>query len=221
MVAGLGALALFLTFSRAAWLGALVLAAVSLALVPRSARPRLGRAIWLGALVMAAAALVLAGLVLTRIGAAGRVNALEDASLLERRLLIGYGLQAWRAQPLTGVGAGGFVQWAARNSGAGFPFEPVHNLPLLVLAETGIIGAAAALALVGTVTWTIGRGRKHLTPAQALWAAALASILVTGLFDHSWWTQPPARMLAVAALAMALSTQPGRPAVQTDEVAPR
>ncbi len=198
---GAGAFALALTFSRAAWLGALGMALAVAGMARASTRPRLKVA---GA-VMALTALLtlapLAGWLAPRLGLAGPANDLERASTLERTLLIGFSLDAWRAQPLTGVGAGAFPQWAARNTGAGYPFEPVHNVPLLILAETGVVGAAAALALVGAVAGRIWRRRGRMEAAEAAWAAGLVGLLITGLFDHLWWTQPPARILAVLVLA--------------------
>jgi hypothetical protein len=47
-----------------------------------------------------------------------------------------------------------------------------------------------------------------LTVAGAVWSAVLVAILVAGLFDHLWWTQPPARVLAVIALAQWMSETP-------------
>jgi O-antigen ligase len=128
-------------------------------------------------------------------------NPIERASTLERSLLIGYGLDAWRAQPLTGVGAGNFVQWAARRVPERYPFEPVHNVALQALAETGVAGALALIALVTAMAWRMWRRRALMTAAEAAWAAALVGMGAAGLFDHLWWTQPPARALCVMALA--------------------
>lgn len=200
-VLGLGTGALALTFSRAAWLGALALAGGAAWLVPAHARGRLKTAGAAASLVMIVTLVPLAGFLTTRLGVAGPANNLERASALERALLIGYSLDAWRAQPVTGVGAGAFPQWAARNTGAGYPFEPVHNAPLLILAETGVLGATAALTLAGAVAWRVWKRRRMMDAAEAVGAAVLLAILVTGLFDHLWWTQPPARLLAGLALA--------------------
>jgi O-antigen ligase len=129
-------------------------------------------------------------------------NPLERASLLERSLLVGYGLEAWRAQPLTGVGAGGFVQWAARHAPEGRSFEPVHNTLLLMLAETGVVGGIAVIAAAGVFLWRVWSRREVMSAAEAAWAAVLSGVCVTGLFDHLWWTQPPARTLFVMAVAL-------------------
>lgn len=197
----LAAAALGLTLSRAAWLGGAAAALALIWLAPRAARKRARLAAGAGALALAAVLLPLAPYLLSRLGAGGG-NALEQASALERTLLIGYSLEAWRARPLTGVGAGAFVQWAARETGAGLPFEPVHNIPLLILAETGLVGLAAALALAGAWAGRVWGRRGAASAAEAAWAAALAGAGVIGLFDHTWWTQAPARTLLVIALAL-------------------
>lgn len=197
-----GALSLCLTFSRAAWIGALTGAAALLWLLPRRVAHRSRLALAVGSCAALLAAVPLASFVLARTDVAGQRIALERASTLERTLLMGYSLQAWRAQPLTGVGAAGFVQWAARTIPERYPFQPVHSLPLLVLAETGLLGGAAMLALVAAVAWRVWRRRGQVSVAEAVWSAVLLGVCVTGLFDHLWWTQPPARTLLVVALGL-------------------
>jgi O-antigen ligase len=208
LLLGLGGVTLALTFSRAAWLGALALALAAWFLVPRAARDRLRVALALSAGLGLIAVLPLLSFLLGRLNLTQPANRLETASTLERTLLAGYALQAWQAAPLTGVGAGGFVQWAARYTGEAYPFQPVHTVPLLILAETGALGGAAALALFGIVMARAWRMRRALTVAGAVWSAVLVAILVAGLFDHLWWTQPPARVLAVIALAQWMSETP-------------
>ncbi len=201
IVLGLGAACVALTFSRAAWVGALALAATAWWLTPHTVRVRLQVALAMCAIAGSLILLPLTPFLISRVNVVEPANRLEAASTLERMLLIGYSVQAWQAEPVTGVGAGGFVQWAARHTGEALPFQPVHNVPLLILAETGWLGGAAALALLVVVTAQFWRRRSTLTASAAVWSAALVAIAVTGLFDHLWWTQPPARALAVCALA--------------------
>ncbi len=200
----LGGAALALTFSRAAWLGLGAMLITALGLIQSEARSRLRLAASTSALMMAATLIPLTPFLLSRLNINAPANALELSSTSERARLVEYGLQAWQAQPLTGVGAGVFVQWAARHTDQRFPSEPVHNLPLLVLSETGVIGGAAALALLGAIVAEARRRQfvvRYASSAEAVWAAVLLGAFVAGLFDHVWWTQPPARTLIVAALA--------------------
>ena len=200
----LGVAALALTFSRAAWLGLGAMLITALWLIQSEARSRLRLAASMSALMMAATLIPLTPFLLSRLNINGPANALESASTSERARLVEHGLQAWQAQPLTGVGAGAFVQWAARHTDQRFPFQPVHNLPLLVLSETGVMGGAAALALLGAIAAEMRRRQfvvRYASSAEAVWAAVLLGAFVAGLFDHVWWTQPPAQTLVVMALA--------------------
>jgi hypothetical protein len=201
-VIGVGVLSLFLTFSRAAWLGLIAAGAALPFLLPRSLLRRGRGVLAIGAGVAVLAALPLLPFVTARAELAGQRIALERASTLERSILIGYGLEAWRAQPLTGVGAGAFVQWTARVLPSHYTFEPVHSLPLLLLAETGLLGGAALAGLIAAVAQRVWRRRDQATVAEAVWACVLLGVLVTSLFDHIWWTMPPARTLFVTVLAL-------------------
>jgi O-antigen ligase len=191
-----------LTFSRAAWLGLAggLLAAYFFA--PQEFRSQTKRAIFICATAAALVLVPLSSFVFSRAGVSGQENRLEFASTLERTLLIQYGFQVWQASPLTGVGTGGFVQWAAQNTGADLPFEPVHNVPLLILAETGLVGAGAALALLSAIAVRIWRRSKLMSAPEAIYAATLVGVAITMLFDHLWWTQPPARTLLVFLLGL-------------------
>lgn len=82
----------------------------------------------------------------------------------------------FRANPLTGVGLG--VGWQINS----IQQEP-HNLVLEILAELGLLGAAAFVGLLATVGL---RGRGPIGSA-ALVAALLPFISQTVLFEPSWW----------------------------------
>jgi O-antigen ligase len=198
----LSALAIGLTLSRAAWLGAAVMIVALWLWLPRGAIARWRGATSVCALAAIALLLPLASFVMSRTGVTGDSNALERASTLERSLLTGFAFDAFRAQPLTGVGAAGFVQWAANTLPERYPFQPVHSVPLLILAETGLFGAATLSACVMLIAWRMWQRRHVMSVAEAVWAAVLAGIGVTALFDHLWYTQAPARTLLAFALAL-------------------
>lgn len=191
-----------LTFSRAAWLGLAGFLLAGWWFTPPEFRPQVKRLMAISAFIATLVLAPLSSFVISRVGVSGPANRLETASTLERTLLIQFGLQAWQASPFTGVGAGGFVQWAAQNVGIDLPFEPVHNVPLLILAETGVLGAGAALAVGGAMAYRMWRRRKKMRAPEAIYAATLLGVGITLLFDHLWWTQPPARTLLVLLIGM-------------------
>jgi hypothetical protein len=210
------AVTLVLTISRATWLGALAGSVGLIGLLPRDSRGRLRSALALGAVAAALTAAWLWPYILPRADVSPSANELERASMLERSLLIGYGLEAFRAQPLTGVGAAGFVQWAARTLPERYPFEPVHSAPLLILAETGLPGGAVLVVAVFAFTRRVWRRRAVMGITEAVWSATLLGLLVSAPFDHLWWSQAPARTLLAMVLALWAnsSLSPGAPGSQ-------
>lgn len=107
-----------------------------------------------------------------------KTNSLE---LQERVWLAKAALQMISKNPFFGVGLSGFIPVLPRFwQGKVFLLQPVHNLFLLVAAETGLFGLAAFCWF-----WLL-LFRKALKN----WFLALAvlAIFFTGLFDHYWLT---------------------------------
>jgi hypothetical protein len=71
--------------------------------------------------------------------------------------------------------------------------EPVHNVPLLVLAETGVGGSAAVIAF-GLAILAVAWGRRGLNRTGSIVSAALISLLSLSLFDHFLWSQSTGRL---------------------------
>ncbi len=194
-----GAAALFLSFSRAAWLGA-VLGGIFFLLGIVLHSP--WRQVYLQplAFLMLAGGLLLAGLawqqrplLLARLSP--RSSQPESRSLDERAVLSWAGRQVIRINPLLGIGA-------HNSTVAIFPFvvassnftpQPIHNMLLLITAELGIVGGGIWLWLMLLPPcFSLRRLRQgQLT----LWALALAAALLAfatiDLFDfYAWgWTQ--------------------------------
>jgi O-antigen ligase len=187
--AGVG---LLVSFSRSAWLGT-ALGLAYLAFVSRLWRrvrwsERRTRAVVLGMLAMAVTVgIAFGGLVGARFG---RIDSLlEHNSVAERVRDIG---QAWmliRHLPFRGVGTGYYVDalWAwAHATGRTFPaFQEVHNVPLLLSAEMGVMGGLLWLWLVIYPPISLARTarRRPAPPALAGWGAGFVLILVVGMLD--------------------------------------
>jgi hypothetical protein len=188
---------LVLTFSRSAWVG---LAAAGLVLAFHSRKLERKRLITIalaGLTGLLAAAVPLYPLIFTRAGP-GPV-ATEEFSNEARGWLIQSTLNMIRNHPLLGVGVGAYIVEYARHASYGYLIEPVHNLPLLVIAELGIAGALIVIGL----SWYILNGVLRAKRAETVvFSAVLVGLLVTSLFDHYLWTLAPGQMLLGLALGL-------------------
>lgn len=201
------ALGLLLTFSRSAWVGAAVLAAwagwrlLRRGALVRANWPRVRRwlAVALGGLALLS--LPLLPMLLARSGL-GDLGRLEQRSMDDRARLNRAAVEMLLDRRLSGVGAGAFVVRLYQVAGVGLPLEPAHNLPLLLVAELGVPGVAALGLLLAAVVGRLWRRRWVAGTPEVMLGAALAGMLVVGLFDHYWWTMPPARLLLVTVLGL-------------------
>lgn len=71
-------------------------------------------------------------------------------------------------------------------------FQPAHNIYLLLLSETGVVG-------LGLFFWLVRRSFRKL-----------AVILILGLFDHYFLTIQQGQLLLVLVLGLALGTRQGK-----------
>jgi O-antigen ligase len=182
-LAVVSAFALLVTGSRGAWLGAIVAAAVALAIGWRSkglslralvsSRPRR-----IGALVVVALLIVLLPILPARLlsGDAGRFELWSAAwSMFTSSPLVGVGPGAWPGvRPLTPISDDILAVLATS-----------HNSALQVLAETGLIGALAAAWLVvaiGRLAWrAVARGPTESDRTMAV----VASVSLVAAAVHS------------------------------------
>jgi O-antigen ligase len=205
----LGALGLFCSFSRSAWLGT----AAGLAYLGATTQPWQGldwrsphvrRALAVAGVLLAASGLALALLYgellrarLLRLG-----SPLEATSIQER--LVDYA-QAWgliRDVPLKGVGSGYYILalWAGVGEDRPPGFRKVHDAYLLATAELGVVGAVAwastllvAPLAVARRAWRSDRRGGLRARPEAGWAAAFCCALVLCFFDSylyvpsTWW----------------------------------
>lgn len=200
-----GVVALFLTFSRAAWLGFIVGLLLMAWLLIRTQRREI---ILNGAYLMLACLVVLTPFILRNAKMLGvRLNmgdsfqevGYETRSLVERAALNTAANEIFARNAVTGVGIGTFPL-ALRESNPDFEFffQPPHNTLLNAAAETGIFGALFYfLALVGPWIATIwNRRRLRFTTDMIGVLAAMATIIVVGFFDYYTWLLAPGRTWA-------------------------
>lgn len=182
MLAGLVA-----TYTRGAWIG---FGAGVLVVVAAVRRGRL---------------LLLAGLVLLALGALAApyqlrqrfvsMGDLEGEGVRERVYMWRSGLAMWRERPLFGVGPGGVKRQYERYAlpeAVKKRTSHVHNTPLQILVERGVLGLAAWLWIWVGFFWAGIRRLRRLPPAsreRALVLGSLAAIvgfLIAGLSEFNF-----------------------------------
>ncbi|MFQ5434924.1 MAG: O-antigen ligase family protein [Anaerolineae bacterium] len=199
--------ALLLTFSRSAWLGMAVGGVYFLVIFLLNGSWRWGKRPLLflfigGGMTLAGLAFSQRALLFNR--AAPAANTLEARAVNERAALNQLAWELLPLAPLTGVGASvqnvTIIPLAAQLNGVA-P-QPAHNVPLLLLAELGPVGALLWLALMLLPpVWTavhLSRRPALLNPSR-LWllglTAALVAAAVIDLFDYYMWGWPQGRLL--------------------------
>lgn len=101
----------------------------------------------------------------------------------KRWYLIKHALEVFWSHLITGTGWGASVVTTAGNYFQNIPlYQPVHNIYLLWVVETGIVGALIAIYFLVKYRSQLWRGLATSVPFIA--------ILLTGLNDHYWLTQP-------------------------------
>jgi O-antigen ligase len=121
-------------------------------------------------------------------------NDLERGSIEQRLSLDRSALTLIKRHPTLGVGAGNFGEASLEEGLQAIFGEPAHSVPLLIVAETGVPGALAGLALVLGVLVVARRN-----PAVLPGCCALGVLM---LLDHYLWTMAPGRVIAWAPLAV-------------------
>jgi O-antigen ligase len=174
LAAGLGALALAATYSRAGWLGFIAGAAFWAFAARRSKRTA---ALVLGLLLVGA---------LASVAFSGHHNPSEYFTRVAIWLT---GLRAIELFPLTGVGPGAFrlVYPALRPPGAEATAFHAHSYLLTSFAETGIVGMATLMVMWWTFARRLRDGLTRATGATRTLALALAAGFIAtwaqGLID--------------------------------------
>jgi len=158
----LGLITLFLTFSLSTWLAGLLLV-IPWLLSQHFSKIR--------------AYVISLGLILIVLSLATRFSFLAPPSSFTRRSqLAQIAVKMIQTKPLAGIGLNNFTismdQFGYVTSTTRF-FQPVHNLFLLILAETGILGLIGLLLIATQII------KLNLS---------LAIILFLGLFDHYFLT---------------------------------
>lgn len=182
--------ALLLTFSRSALLAVAIASMVAFYL-PQTARVK-PKIVWRTLVFIIVTSLVFVPFWLLRLSDP------DDVAAAER--LLGT-TAAWRLiqdNPWRGVGIGQYTvalqHWLDSNGVDYQPWQiaPVHSVPLLIVAQIGVLGALVTISAVSLYL-------RRLAGRQFLWLTPLLPLL---LFDHYLLTQVAPLVLLVAWLAV-------------------
>ncbi len=183
-----------LSFSRSAWAGCILGMTALLLLGYRRHDQALLSAL---AVPLMLFFLVYTPLVTARVSP--RPSSLEASSLTERFFLARTAMRLWLQDPLLGVGPANAGLRELALYGPDFIPEPIHDGPLLVLAETGLVG------LLGAALATAALAIRALRTGDLRSLAVLATAAPPLLLDHYLLTTP------VGLLALAGALSPERP----------
>lgn len=200
---------LVLTFSRVAIL--MVVANGALAILFSY---RIWRRLPAVAGVAAAGFVITALLVWPDLMGRSQLNSPRETGVANR--VVGYDLAAQMLtnRPL-GVGAGNFVLAAPelRADLPGYQYQPVHNAPLLIAAELGLLAAGLVLAFIVRLGWLFHRlrPRQRRTATLNFSLFVLAGVFVAmGLADHFFWSLPQGLWLVTLLAAGLITRIPAR-----------
>jgi O-antigen ligase len=209
----IGLAAGLLTFSRAAWVGGLIMAIGIFILIPSLYRRRVNALLAIG--VVTCGIVVSAQYPLFWVRATASSESLsETSSTVERLTLVQLAMQYFSERPITGIGAGTFS--ATMVTHGQISGEPVHNVVLLALTETGLGGAAAVVSLGLAIGWHAWR-RRGLDLREAIWATALLGLFTLSLFDHFLWSQSIGRLWFAVVLGCWLGSLRLKVALRVDQ----
>lgn len=200
--------ALFFTFSRSAWLAGAILLVFSCVHAFMKQRYITYHA----SLITHLFILVVIFFPLVELRTVGGSRA-EALSVSERILGYEESFKIARTYPLVGVGAGNYTaaSYAMNPARNGWEYQPVHNVPLLFFAETGVIGLGLFLWVVisyvmyhlSHITYT-DTGYRIQGTGVGYKVQALGLAIPLLLFDHYLYSSHAGLLIAAILCGMAL-----------------
>ncbi len=128
---------------------------------------------------------------------------LQSESIWRRIELAKAAWEMFKTSPIFGVGLGNFIPQLPKFliPKKLYFWQPVHNIFLLILAETGIIG----LCLVVYVLWVVLK--KLWQKKNPALLCSLLAIIFTGFFDHYWLTLQQSQLLLALIIGLSIGYQ--------------
>ena len=139
-------------------------------------------------------------------------------SISRRIVLLQYSWEMFKTSPVFGVGLGNYIPaMPEKPVGSTYFWQPVHNIPALILVETGLVGMVIAgwlfLKLFQNIKNQISnikntlrlrseQARQKLNYQLLIIIGWWGVILITGLFDHYWLTLQQGRLMLVMVVGL-------------------
>jgi O-antigen ligase len=184
--------ALFLSGSKAAFLG--IGAAAAFYILAKG-----GKKFFLRSLVSAAVLVLLISLLSPVVSGEINKNGIVFSERVGQRLTLAeVSGRLYSQKPASGWGLNNFIPAASgvkTKELYSWFFQPVHNVPLLVLVETGIVG-------FGLFSWYTVSLAKRAAHAPSYFGLCLVFILVTASLDHYWMTLQQNQLLLAVLIGL-------------------
>ncbi len=130
----------------------------------------------------------------------------DSLTILRREELAGNALKLFATSPILGIGLNNFIPLSAESlvSGPSRFLQPVHNIFLLALSETGLVGLLGLLVMFGYPIirlFKLSPKPYPLNPILIIWAV----VIFLGMFDHYFLTLPQGYRLLFLVWGISLS----------------
>jgi hypothetical protein len=103
-----------------------------------------------------------------------------------------------------GLGIGNFVPWLMKQDLHldSILYQPVHNIYLLIYAETGVFGMITFVMFLFVLLFDFYRRLGFQKLYHFSFSLIIAIVLISGLFDHFLWTIQSGRLIFWLAIAL-------------------
>lgn len=129
----------------------------------------------------------------------------DSLAVLRRQELAEYAVDLFLRNPILGVGSNNFINYLAMDKvlvGTSRFLQPVHNIFLLVLSETGLLGLAFFLSLFVFAIWENSRRKDRLS---GILISNLLTVILLGFFDHYFLTLPQGQRILFLLFGLSLN----------------
>ncbi|MBI2593815.1 O-antigen ligase family protein, partial [Candidatus Daviesbacteria bacterium] len=128
----------------------------------------------------------------------------DSLAVLRREELSEFALKLFLESPVTGIGLNNFINALAASEvlvGTSRFLQPVHNIFLLILSETGILGLSGFLGILGSAFWVNLKKKDSFSKALL---TSLMTIVFLGMFDHYFLTLPQGQRIFFMVIGLSL-----------------